>query len=295
MLNADLRKKIEYIKIMTRKKTSGSFSGGYLSAFRGRGIEFEEVREYAPGDDYRAIDWNVTAKTGKPHIKRFAEERELTLFFAVDVSGSADFGTGGKTKKEVAAEMVCALAFAAGLNRDRTGLLLFSDRSELCVAPSKGEWHYLRLTRDLLAFECREKKTSISAALTDLDEITSKRAVVFLFSDFIDSGWERALKQTAVRHDLIPVVLRDPAELRLPSCGLMEFADGESGQTVFVDTASPAVRRRYEETAARRDRELMKKLRKCGADPLLIETDRDWIDPLRRLFFGREHRFREGV
>lgn len=290
MLTAELQNKIQLLKIMTRKKTSGSFSGGYLSAFKGQGIEFEEVREYQVGDDFRSIDWNVTAKTGKPHIKRFSEERELTLFFLVDVSGSLDFGTTGKTKREVAAEMVCALAFAAGLNRDRTGLLLFSQQSELHVTPSKGEQHYLRLTRELLAFEGKEKKTSISKALKELEEIYPKRAVVFLFSDFIDQGWEQSLRQTALKHDLIPVVLRDQGEHILPNTGLTSFVDGETGQRVVIDTSSATIRRQFRERAETRDRELVKRLRSYGTDPLLIYTELDWMVALQKLFFNREHR-----
>lgn len=290
MLTAELQKKIELIKIMTRKKTSGVFSGIYQSAFRGQGIEFDEVREYSPGDDYRSIDWNVTAKTAKPHIKRFAEERELTLFFMVDVSGSLDFGTAGKTKREAAAEIVSGLAFAAGVNRDRTGLLLFSSKSEFRMPPSKGPQHYLRLTRELLAFESGSKQTSLSVALTELNKIYPKHAVVFLFSDFIDSGWETALKQTAVKHDLIPVVLRDPAETNLPSTGLTRFFDRENGSFLTIDTSSPAVRKRYHEQAVVRDRTLIRKLRSCGADPVLIETDKDWVLPFRQLFFNREYR-----
>ncbi len=290
MLTAELQKKIELIKIMTRKKTSGVFSGIYQSAFRGQGIEFEEVREYSPGDDYRSIDWNVTAKTGKPHVKRFSEERELTLFFMVDVSGSLDFGTIGKTKREAAAEIVSGLAFAAGVNRDRTGLLLFSCQSELRLPPSKGPQHYLRLTRELLAFESENRQTSLSAALTELNEIYPKHAVVFLFSDFIDSGWESVLKQSAVKYDLIPVILRDPAEINLPATGLTRFFDRESGSYLTIDTSSPTVAGRYHEEAVARDRALIRKLRSCGADPVLIETDKDWILPLQQLFYNREHR-----
>lgn len=290
MLTAEIQKKIELIKIMTRKKSSGLFSGSYQSAFRGQGIEFEEVREYAPGDDYRSIDWNVTAKTAKPHIKRFAEEREQTLFFLVDVSASFDFGTAGKAKREAVAEIVSGLAYAAGINRDRTGLLLFSDKSELRLPPSKGSQHYLRLTRELLTFESESKQTSLEAALTELNAVYPKHAVVFLFSDFIDSGWEKAMRQSAVKYDFIPVVLRDPAERQLPKTGLMRFTDPESGSTLTVDTSSAAVRKQFQLRAQARDRELLHKLRSCGADPVLIETDKDWIFPLRRLFYNREHR-----
>lgn len=290
MLTSELQKKIELIKIMTRKKTSGVFSGIYQSAFRGQGIEFEEVREYQPGDDYRSIDWNVTAKTGKPHIKRFSEERELTIFFLVDVSGSLDFGTAGKTKREAAAEIVSGLAFASGINRDRTGLILFSDRSEFRLPPSKGAQHYLRLTRELLAFETADRATSLATALTDFGEIYPKYAVVFLFSDFIDTEWEKIMRQTALKHDLIPVVLRDPAEIDLPSTGLTGFFDRESGQTITVDTSSASVRKQFHDRAAERDRRLMHRLRSCGTEPVLIRTDRDWIGPFRQLFFHREHR-----
>lgn len=290
MLTAELQKKIELIKIMTRKKTSGVFSGIYQSAFRGQGIEFEEVREYALGDDYRSIDWNVTAKTGKPHIKRFAEERELTIFFMVDVSGSLDFGTVGKTKRETAAEIVSGLAFAAGQNRDRTGLLLFSSKSEFRLPPSKDPQHYLRLTRELLAFESGSNQTSLTAALTELNEIYPRHAIVFLFSDFVDSGWDTALKQTAVKHDLISVILRDPAEINLPSTGLTRFFDRESGSFLTIDTSSPSVRKRFHEDAVVRDRTLIRKLKSCGSDSVLVETDKDWILPFRQLFFNREHR-----
>ena len=240
------------IQIRTRKNIAAGFAGGYRSAFKGRGLEFDEVREYTPGDDVRDIDWNVTARTGRCFVKRYVEERQLKLLFVVDVSASLGFGTAARRKSELAAEFCALVAFSAIRNNDNVGLLLFSDRVERFVPPAKGSSHALRLVHEMLGFEARSSGTDIAVALSYLARIMHRRCVVFLVSDFLAPDFERPLRILAKRHDVIAVRTSDPCEQRLPDIGLAGLVDPESGQRMVIDTSAPDVRGDYMERAARR-------------------------------------------
>nr|NIP98064.1 DUF58 domain-containing protein [Akkermansiaceae bacterium] len=245
MIPRELAKKIRYIQIYTSKAVNDLLAGEYHSVFKGQGMEFEEVREYQPGDDVRSIDWNVTARMGEPYVKRFREERELTVLFAVDLSASGDFGSTDKLKNEAAAEICALLAFSAIKNNDKVGLVVFTDTVELFVPPAKGTSHVLRLIRDLLGFKPRQACTDIAAAVDYLGKVAQKRAVVFLVSDFLESGFERALRTVGKRHDVIAVSITDPVEVKMPNVGLVELEDAETGELIEIDTGSAAFRKRY--------------------------------------------------
>src|SRR5512135_982230 len=234
----ELVKKVRQIEIYTSRAVNASFAGQYESVFKGRGMQFDQVREYTPGDDIRAIDWNVTARTGKPFIKRFVEEREMTVLFAVDLSASGEFGTVSKMKNELAAEFCAVLAFAAAKNNDKVGLLIFTDRIELYIPAKKGNTHVLRLIRELLCFKMPQRKTNIPMAVDYLAKVVRKRATVFVVSDFIEANFKKSLSLLNKRHDVIAVPVRDPAEIALPNVGLIEFADAETGELILVDTRS---------------------------------------------------------
>ncbi len=290
MISKDLLEKIELIRIFTRKTVTDVFSGEYESAFKGRGIEFEEVREYLPGDDIRSIDWNVTARTGTPYIKRFKEERELTILFMVDLSGSGRYGSGRKSRNEVAAEIVAVLSFAAVNNNDKIGLIVFTETVEMFVPAKKGNNHMLRMVRDLLAFKPEGRGTSIKNALEYLGKITRRKAVVFLLSDFLDSGYGHLLRITAKRHDLVTILLSDPGERKLPRAGLVDMEDAETGEIITVDTSNPAAVKAFEERYIKRRGELQRFFRSAGADNINIETDSEWIHTLSSFFLSRERR-----
>lgn len=240
----ELLKKVRRIEIKTRHAVNDVFSGRYHSVFKGRGMEFDEVREYIPGDDIRAIDWNVTARTGVPHIKKFVEEREMTVMLLVDISGSNDFGSTGQLKRDLAAEVAAMLAFSATRNNDRIGLILFSDRVEKYIPPHKGTTsHVLRLIREVLYHEPQSRMTDAGPALDFLNHTAHRKAVTFLISDFIfPASFEKPLKITARRHDLIAVSIADRHEQSWPKAGLVEWRDPESGHRILIDTSSPAVR-----------------------------------------------------
>ncbi|RKY07700.1 MAG: DUF58 domain-containing protein, partial [Planctomycetota bacterium] len=223
MIPKELIKKIRQIQIYTTRAVNASFAGQYESVFKGRGMQFDEVREYTPGDDVRSIDWNVTARTGKPYIKRFVEEREMTVLFAVDLSASGDFGTVNKAKNELAAEFCAVLSFAAAKNNDKVGLLIFTDKIELYIPPKKGSSHVLRLIRELLYFKMPSSQTNIGQALEYIAKVTRKKATVFLVSDFIETDFKKPLSLLNKRHDVIAVSVRDRAEVALPGAGLIEF------------------------------------------------------------------------
>ncbi len=288
MISKDIEKKIELIKITSRKKASGAFIGGYESAFKGQGIEFDEVREYQPGDDVRSIDWNVTARTGITHIKRFSEERELTIIFAVDVSKSQFFGTTSKSKLDVVAEIVSVLSFAATANSDRTGLLLFSDDIEEYIPASKGQSHNLRMVRDLLAFEPKGVKTDISSAVDFLQNVLDRKAIIFILSDFFDSGWEDKLKIAGMKHDVIALNVVDPLEKSLPNLGLLTVSDSENGNSMVIDTSSKRYRDKYKKEYLKRSKYLMQTLSKCGVSQIVIDSDKEWIDRVSLFFSRRE-------
>lgn len=283
----ELFSKIRHLEIRTKGLVNNVFGGEYHSAFKGRGIEFSEVRPYQIGDDVRAIDWNVSARTGETFVKLYEEEREQTLVLAVDVSGSERFGTGGVEKREMAAEICAVLAFSAVRNNDKVGLLLFSDRVERFVPPKKGRRHVLRLIRDLFAHEPEHGGTRITAALDHLLHVLRRRAIVVLVSDFLDAGYEKKLRTLAQRHDVVAVHLRDPREVEIPNVGLLTLRDAESGQPVLVDTGSRAARDAFARQAAARQAEIEAALRRARVDTVEARTDEDYVEPLVAFFHRR--------
>ena len=290
MIPAELIKKIRQIQIYTSRMVDASFAGQYESVFKGRGMQFDEVREYTPGDDIRTIDWNVTARTGKAYIKRYVEEREMTVLFAVDLSASGDFGTVNKAKNELAAEFCAVMAFAAAKNNDKVGLLIFSDRIELYIPPKKGISHMLRLIRELLYFKMPKRKTNINEALDYLAKVIRKKATVFLVSDFIETNFKKSLSLLNKRHDVIAVSVRDPAEIALPNIGLIEFTDAETGELIVVDTSAKKFRNQYSGSASRQVDELKSTFRSINVDSINISTDRPYIQDLVRFFHMRHRR-----
>jgi uncharacterized protein (DUF58 family) len=289
-LPPDLLARIRRIEIRARRLVANIFLGEYHSVFRGRGIEFSEVRQYEPGDDVRLIDWNVTARMGAPYIKKYIEERELTVMLVVDVSASSAFTTAGRTKRELAAEVAATLAFAAIANGDRVGLLAFSDRIEEYVRPAKSRRHVLRIIRELLYLEPRGRRTNIGDALAYLARVTRRRAIVFVLSDFFDTGYEPALRAAALRHEIVALTIGDPRERELPDVGLLEVEDAETGEHVLLDTSSARVReawaRRGEEARDRRRRTLAA----VGVEEVPLSTDASYVEPLLRAFRARERR-----
>jgi len=290
MLTSEQLKAVRKIQIRTSHLVSDLFAGQYQSVFKGRGMEFAEVRHYLPGDDVRTIDWNVTARTGVPHVKRFVEERELTVMLLVDASASTHFGTVKQLKSEMAAEMAALFAFSAITNNDKVGLLMFSDHVELALPPKKGTRHVLRVIREALSFTPQGHGTDIAAALEHLNRVTKRRCVTFVISDFLDTGARLALKIANRRHDIIAVVLDDPRDLALPDIGLIALQDAETGQQILLDTGDSRLRREFEEraAAARRDRERM--LRAVDVDAIVVRTDRPYTEALLRFFRMRERR-----
>src|SRR6266545_2398620 len=263
---------------------SAALSGEYRSVFKGTGIAFEEVREYQPGDDIRAIDWNVTARMGHPFIKRFVEERELTVVLLIDCSGSNQFGTRLQQKREVAAELAAVLAFSAISNNDRVGLVGFTDKVERFVPPRKGTRHVLRLIRDVLFFQPQGRRTSIREGLDYVNRVLHRRAIIFLMSDFLDSGYERAFKHTGRRHDLIAVPIADPREEELPAVGLVQLEDAETGAHFLLDTSSREVRTAYAEAARQRREQLRRLAKSARVDLIEVSTDGGHLDALIRFF-----------
>ena len=296
----ELMAKVGKIRILTNRLIDDQLSGDYHSTFKGQGVEFDEVRPYTPGDDVRTIDWNVTAKTGLPYIKRFSEERELTILFLVDVSGSQGYGSVRRSKMELAAEVTALLALTAIRNQDKIGLILFSDQIVKYIPPRKGRDSVMRLVREVLAAEDDAKGgTDIAEALKFLNSVQKRRAVVFLVSDFLLStnrtnltneglsAFERLLRATARHHDMVCVPVSDPAERELPDVGLVELEDPETGELVLVDTSSAAVRKRFAATASEENEELKRFFLKTGIDTLTIDTARPYIDAVRALFKRR--------
>jgi uncharacterized protein (DUF58 family) len=290
MLSEDLRKKIRQIQIYTSRMVNASFAGQYESVFKGRGMEFDEVREYTPGDDVRSIDWNVTARTGRPHIKRFKEEREMTVMFLVDLSASGDFGTQGRFKNELAAEFCAVLAFAAIRNNDKVGMVIFTDRIELFIPPKKGSKHVLRLIRELLHFEMPGRKTNIPLALDYLIKVLRKKATVFLVSDFIGQDFKKSLSLMNKRHDIIAVNISDPAEIALPAIGLVELYDAETQKTMLVDASSKNFCRQLVIANLQRQENLKQIFRSTGVDNISIATDKPYINDLVKFFHLRHRR-----
>ena len=285
-----LLKKVRQIDIVSRKVVDELLGGEYKSVFKGRGMEIDEVREYQPGDEVRTIDWNVTARTGKPFVKRFIEEREQALFFLVDMSASGTFGSAGKTKNETAAELCGLLAFSAIKNNDKVGLIIFTDEIELFIPPGKGQLHVLRIIREILGFEPRRKGTCISCALDYLGKVVKKKCIAFLVSDFQDTDYDKALKLAAIHYDLIAITITDPRELELPNAGLVGLADAETGERILVDTASATARKRFNIAARARHLEIKESLSRLNIDQIDIHTDRDYVRDLIRFFQSRERR-----
>lgn len=283
----ELMKQVGKIKILTSHLIDDRLSGDYHSVFKGQGVEFDEVRPYVPGDDVRSIDWNVTARTGAPHVKRFSEERELTVIFLVDVSGSQIFGSGTRSKSELAAEITCLLAMTAIRNQDKIGLILFSDRILKSIPPRKGRTAVMRLVREVLAADETREGTDITAALRFLNNVQKRKAVVFLVSDFQDTGYERELRVTARHHDVIACPISDPCETALPDVGLIELQDPESGELLLVDTASAAVRDAFRTQAAAENEALLRFFKRTGIDFIRLSTDTPYIDDVRALFRRR--------
>jgi uncharacterized protein (DUF58 family) len=287
---ADILAHIRRIEIRARRLVSNVFLGEYHSVFKGRGIEFSEVRQYEPGDDVRLIEWNVTARLGAPYVKQYIEERELTVLLAVDISASSLFTTTAVSKRGLAAEAAALLAFAAIANADRVGLLLFTDRVERYVPPGKTRRHVLRLVRELLYTEPEGKGTDIGAALTYLARTARRRSIVFLISDFFDEGFEQQLRAASLRHEVIALTLTDPRDETMPNVGLLEVADPESGQRLLLDTNDRRVREQYarraEEAASRRSRMLAS----AGVDEIRLRTDAPYMPALLRAFRARERR-----
>ncbi len=290
MIPKELTRKVRQIQIISTKAANDMLAGEYRSAFKGRGMAFDEVREYQPGDEVRAIDWNVTARTGRPFIKRYIEERELTLFFLVDLSASGAFGSVEKTKSQVAAEICALLAFSALKNNDKVGLIVFTDHVELYIPPKKGSSHVLRIVRDLLYFQPSETGTDIASALEYLGHLHVKRSVVFLLSDFQVDGYDREMRTINRRHDLIAISVTDPREMELPKVGMVELWDVEQQRRRIVDTRSKRVRRRYEEAAQSRQNELTQRLESMNVDHIAIDTRGSFVPKLVEFFRARERR-----
>jgi uncharacterized protein (DUF58 family) len=287
MLDRETFRKIRRIQIRTRTLLESGIGGAYHAVFKGRGMEFAEVREYQSGDDARTIDWNVTARMGSPYVKKFVEERDLTLLILVDVSGSQAFGSQFLLKRDYAAELAAVLAFSAVANHDRVGAVLFSDRIEGYVPPGRGRDHALRIVRDLLALEPRARGTDLAAALRFARGVLRRRGIVAVISDFQAKGYERAMGVLRRRHDVVALRLSDPREGELPAAGLVSLRDPETGERWVADTADPAVRRRLVSNAANEADAVFKKTR---VDALALSTTESYERPLRAFFEARERR-----
>ena len=287
MIPKELFQKIRRIEIQTKGLVENIFGGEYHSAFKGRGMEFAEVRPYQYGDDIRFIDWNVSARTGDTFVKVFEEEREQTLMLAVDISGSGDFGSQTQFKREMAAEICAVIAFSAIQNNDKVGLMLFSDDVELLVPPKKGRRHVLRVIRDLFAHEPRSRGTDIANALEHVLHLLRRRSIIILISDFLDVRFERELRAVRQRHDTIAIQLYDPREEILPALGLLELTDGETGQTIVLDTSSKRVRASFAAEARARHEQLQSLFKRLQLDAIHIRTDQGYVDPLVRFFKAR--------
>ena len=292
LTSQEILKKVRRIEIRTNRLVNESLAGEYHSVFKGRGMEFDEVREYTMGDDIRTIDWNVTSRMGHPYVKKFVEERELTVMLLVDASASGDFGTVGSTKRDVAAEVCALLAFSAIRNSDRVGLLVFTDREERYVPPRKGRNHVLRVIREVLTFEPVGRRTDLKLALESLSRGIRRRSVAFVVSDFLDSGFEQALRIANRKHDLIAVSLSDPREMELPPVGILELEDAETGRTLLVDTWDRGVRERYAAEARERIEARRRLFRQNKVDSVELTTGLPYDVPLVRFFRDRARRLR---
>ena len=295
MSPAEIIKKVRRLEIRTRRLVTDSVTGAYHSSFKGRGMDFEEVREYAIGDDVRSIDWNVSAKMDRPFVKVFREEREMTLMLLIDLSASGIFGSVEQSKREYAAEIASVLAFSATQNNDKVGVILYTDRVERYIPPKKGRRHILRVIRDILFFEPEGWQTAHANALDYLNRVQNRRTVVFLLSDFLDDSQDDSLFNklalTNQRHDLICVALNDPREVKLPKVGLVTLEDAETGETVEIDTNDSKVRQHYTEINRKRLESFTNNMRKKGLDWIETQTDKTYLPALRDLFARRAKRY----
>lgn len=287
MLPKEILKKVKLLEISTRKMVNNLFAGEYHTVFKGQGLTFADFREYVPGDDVRSISWNLTAKTGKPYVKRYDEERELTMMLVVDVSGSGEFGSGAYLKGEVLTQLAAVLSFAAVKNNDRIGLMLFSDRVEHFVPPRKGRAHAHRILRDLLYFRPQGKRTDLTIALESLTGVLRKKATVFVFSDFLCEGFDRPLRLMGKKHDVVAVVVEDKAEKSLPPVGLIDLEDAETGQVVTVDSSDKNFQRSYLRSYQSRVEKRNTLLKKSQVDQIYVDTSHSFVDPLIRFFSSR--------
>ena len=283
-------KKIRYLELKTRGMVETAFAGQYRSVFKGRGMNFEEVREYQPGDEVRTIDWNVTARYGEAFVKKFTEERELTVMLLVDVSASGNFGSVHLSKRELAAEVACMFAFSAIRNNDKVGLILFSDHVELFIAPKKGRAHTLRLIREILFFEPRGRGTEPAVALTFLNQVVHRRSVVFLISDFQARDFDTELSVTSRRHDLIAIPIVDPREEELPDIGRVTLEDAESGEQIEINTSDRKVRAAFLRAVSAREERRRRQLRRHRIDTISLRTNEEYVPALRAFFRSRERR-----
>lgn len=291
MISKEILQKVRKIEIRTKGKVNSLFGGEYQSAFKGRGMEFSEVREYHYGDDIRQIDWNVTARTGDPFIKQFEEEREQTLMLCVDISSSGIFGSKGQSKRELSIEICAVLAFSAIKNGDKVGLILFTDEIEKVIPPKKGRLHVLRLIREMLTAEPKGSGTDISEALAYVNRLLNRRAIVILASDFQDSDYDKQLKITNRKHDLVNIFINDKFEDELPDLGLVPLRDAETGQEVLVDTSSQKVREQYQKKRKVAKHELRDQFLRMKVDMIELETNTSYIRPLMTFFRRRMHRY----
>lgn len=294
MLPTELFRKIRQIEIHTRRLVDDSFAGDYHAIFKGRGMEFDEVRPYLPGDEIRTIDWNVTARMGEPYVKRYVEERELTVMLLVDASGSGDFGTVNRFKREMAAELAAVLSFAATTNNDKVGLLIFTDRIELFIPPRKGRRHVLRVIRELLAFQPEGHGTDIKLSLDTVNRVLKRRGIIFLVSDFLIDieTYRQTMFVTNRRHDVIAIDLHDPLETNIAGVGMLALEDAESGELMLIDTSSRAWRQAFAKRISELEQNKARVFVRTGVDHIKVTTDRDYVLALTLFFQQRARRLR---
>ncbi|MBF0279527.1 MAG: DUF58 domain-containing protein [SAR324 cluster bacterium] len=289
MISSEIMKQIRHIHLRTNRMANDLLQGSYHSAFKGHGMEFDQVREYEMGDDIRLIDWNVTARMDEPYIKQYIEEREITVILVVDISASGSFGSA-RMKKEVAAEFAAVIAYSAIKNKDKIGLIMFSDQVELYIPPRKGRNHVWKVIREILTFQPQHRGTDINTGLNYLNKMIKRKAITFLISDFLSPDFEKSLRLSNQRHDLIAVPIVDPRERELPPVGVIEMRDPETGQGIAVDTFNLKVRSRFKEKRIEYESQLRTVFRKAGVDELWVQIDQSYLIPLIRLFQKRGHR-----
>ena len=290
MIPAEILKKVRLIEIKTRHIVNNIFGGEYHSAFKGMGMEFAEVREYYPGDDIRAIDWNVTARTGKPFIKKYDEERELTVMLIVDVSASGFFGTGDSLKSDIMIELASILSFSAIKNNDKVGLLLFSDKIEEFIPPKKGKSHVLRVIREMIYHKANDRKTDISIALEHIQKVLKRKSIIFLLSDFWDDSYQQTMKLINKKHDLINIQILDKAEIAIPKLGMVKFHDAETQKSAWIDTNNKQVQNISTKYIQNKNKVIKEFCKKNKIDFISIDTAEGYLNPLEQFFSTRMHR-----